>query len=64
MSSDEGWARPIVNELRRSVLIAREPKRYHIATRLEQGQHELTLSVDDDPLHTIEIYGLFFEHNA
>ncbi|MBI3544931.1 MAG: hypothetical protein HY075_16790 [Deltaproteobacteria bacterium] len=54
----------MLNEVRRSVLQAREPKLYHIATRLSPGLHELTLVIDEDPLHTLEIYGLFFEHNA
>lgn len=54
----------VMSEVRRSVVIARDPKLYHIATKLAPGSHELTLTVLEDPLHTVEIYGIFFAHGA
>lgn len=53
-----------LNEVRKTVVIARDPKLYHVVKGLDHGIHELTLAIDDDPLHTIELYAVFFEHRA
>ncbi|MBI3555659.1 MAG: hypothetical protein HY074_05310 [Deltaproteobacteria bacterium] len=65
VTDDKAGSDIAINELRRSVLVARDPRLYHLATRLDpHGTHELTLTIEEDSLHTIEIYGLFFEHSA
>ena len=55
----------MINELRRSVVIVRDPKAHHVVTGLEHKPHELTIKVENDTAaDTLELYALFFEHMA
>jgi hypothetical protein len=51
-----------LNEYRRSALLVRDAKLFHIATKLDQNEHELKLMIDPEGTDTAELYALFFEH--
>jgi hypothetical protein len=54
----------IINEFRKSVVLVRDPKCYHVAKNLESKNHTITIKCDNDGSDTVEIYALFFEHMA
>lgn len=55
----------MINELRRSVAVIRDPKAYHIARKLDHKAHDLTIKVENEAAaDTLELYAIFFEHMA
>lgn len=51
-----------LNELRRSSATIRDPKLYHLLSKLDSKEHELTIIFEKSGPDVIELYGLFFSH--
>lgn len=60
--ADDKWGRDVsYNEYHRPSATIREPRLYHLASKLDFKEHVLSIQMDASGADALEIYGIFFE---